>query len=336
MNKLLSLLLVFLFCLSVVGCKQSPAPTGERNVSSPITGDEISETAPASEDVLPSDMETEAPVSAAQSTNDTDSEVAVPSAPPAKPSETAPATSSNVPVSSTAPATSIPTPVSSETFTPAVFFCPPDHPSVYEHPEYSFDNLIAWINSDKALVEEDGVYRAAVEYWRKRGTVYLATLPQTVSKIEWCKLRSNGRLEIAFEKEGILEICPIDEAEATIVSNGIVPYFEAKGNTVASELISMNHPKVSAPNSASRLAACSIRIQSQPIDAVLEVETTPLYNGSIVYAPYMHWFQDGFRICYIFHVTNTLEEATAVDDFVLSQLQFQDVSLSKTAYTQIK
>ena len=336
MNKLFSFLLVFLFCLSVVGCKQSAAPTGELNVSSLTTSDVISETTSTSEDVLPSDMETQAPVSAAQSTHETDSDVAVPSAPPAQSPETAPVTSSNAPVSPTESVTSIPTPVSSEAFTPAAFFCPPDYPSVYEHTEYSLDDFLAWINSDKALTEENGVYQAAVEYWRKRGAIYLITLSQEVSKIKWCQLYSDGNISLLFAEQcGYIIIRPFNKNEATVIKAGVNSYFQAKGTTVEtnSDIISA---KLANDASTIRFIARSAPIASKTADAVLEIMPFELLDHSITYIRILHWFQDGFYIRYYPPNANTPETSTIIDDSILSQLQFQDVSLSKTASTQIK
>ena len=332
MNKLFSFLLVFLFCLSVVGCKQSAAPTGELNVSSLTTSDVISETTSTSEDVLPSDMEMQAPVSAAQSTHETNSDAAVPSAPLAQSPETAPATSSNAPVSSTESVTSIPTPVSSEAFTPAAFFCPPDYPSVYEHTEYSLDDFIAWMNSDKALTEENGVYQAAVEYWRKRGTVCLASLPQDVSKIKWWKLYSDGRLCVTFE-DGYIIICPFNENEVTIAKDGINSYFQAKGNTLTTSA-STNSMELANKALTTRFVTRSTNIASKVIDTVLEIRPYELSNDQITYIRILHWFQKGFHMSYWFRSTHAPEKAPVIDDFILSQLQFQDIALSGRIHSQ--
>lgn len=223
MKKLVSLLLVMLLCLSIAGCEKSGVATGELNASSPAS-DESTITDLPSEELPALESETAEPASATEPASVLESDAEASAQPPSPVQSSEPA-----PVSPDRPASSVVAPVSSGSVAPAAFFSPPDHPSVYEHVEYSLEDLVAWINSDEALTEESGVYRAAVEYWRRRGTVYLASLPQTVSELKRCKLWSNGKISVTFDGAGFIAIFPFNESEAAAVSDGIVSYFEAKG-----------------------------------------------------------------------------------------------------------
>ena len=324
-TKLISLGLVLLLFLCAVGCEKSSVATGELNASSPAS-DESTITDLPSEELPTLESETAEPASATEPASVLGSDAEASAQPPSPVQSSEPA-----PVSPDRPASSVVAPVSSGSVAPAAFFSPPDHPSVYEHVEYSLEDLVAWINSDEALTEESGVYRAAVEYWRRRGTVYLASLPQTVSKIDWCKLWSDGKVSVTFEDGfGYVAIFPFNESEATAVSDGIVSYFEAKGKTVASGPVTMTDT-ASALDLSTRFVERSLSVANNATDAVLEIRPYELSNGKTIYVRFLHWFQNGFRMCYHFMDANTPEDAAAVNEFPLSQLQFSNVSLSETA-----
>ena len=324
MKKLVSLLLVMLLCLSIAGCEKSGVATGELNASSPAS-DESTITDLPSEELPTLESETAEPASATEPASVLESDAEASAQPPSPVQSSEPA-----PVSPDRPASSVVAPVSSGSVSPAAFFSPPDHPSVYEHVEYSLEDLVAWISSDEALTEESGVYRAAVEYWRRRGTVYLASLPQTVSELKRCKLWSNGKISVTFDGAGFIAIFPFNESEAAAVSDGIVSYFEAKGKTVASGPVTMTDT-ASALDLSTRFVERSLSVANNATDAVLEIRPYELSNGKTIYVRFLHWFQNGFRMCYHFMDANTPEDAAAVNEFPLSQLQFSNVSLSETA-----
>ena len=323
-TKLISLGLVLLLFLCAVGCEKSSVATGELNASSPAS-DESTITDLPSEELPALESETAEPASATEPASVLGSDAEASAQPPSPVQSSEPA-----PVSPDRPASSVVAPVSSGSVSPAAFFSPPDHPSVYEHVEYSLEDLVAWINSDEALTEESGVYRAAVEYWRRRGTVYLASLPQTVSELKRCKLWSNGKISVTFDGAGFIAIFPFNESEAAAVSDGIVSYFEAKGKTVASGPVTMTDT-ASALDLSTRFVERSLSVANNPTDAVLEILPFDLQNGTIAYIRRMHWFQNGFHMCYNFIDAYTPEEAAVVNESLLSQLQFSDVSLSETA-----
>ena len=87
----------------------------------------------------------------------------------------------------------------------------------------------------------------------------------------------------------------------------------------------------SALDLSTRFVERSLSVANNPTDAVLEILPFDLQNGTIAYIRRMHWFQNGFHMCYNFIDAYTPEEAAVVNESLLSQLQFSDVSLSETA-----
>lgn len=239
MNKvrILSLFLAALLCLSAAGCGTNRGvPAGELDASSQplVLESDLNAEPPATEvPSIPEEIESAVPSQSAglsEPARKEENEAQKPAAGPVDASSAAPAASFLSPD----------TPALPPVMTPAVF-CPPDHPSVYEHTEYTLEGFWAWLNSEEALTEDNGVYKDAVNFYRSCKSFPLASMDTKDLPVRWYKLYSNGELSVSFKWSddayngpSRIAIIPFADKEVPMAKNGAVSYFKAKGNNVAS------------------------------------------------------------------------------------------------------
>ena len=334
MQKQLSLFLVLLLCLCVVGCGENAEPTGELDsaslpmeealVSSSVE-EEITSQAEeiASEDVASMAAETSTQTQAtAPEPDERADKVSTPSTAPAEDVSSVPETETG----------SVP---KETTKTSIVTFSPPPEQTIFIHDEYTREDFIAWLNSEEAMTEEDGAFRDIVNLYRQRGSVLLASLPESVVSNITYSLYSSGKFFLLFKgtNSGFL-IRPVDETEATAAQGGIASYFTAKGETVLQDdaLVNMDS---SLENGASKFISLNQSVSEKTMNTVYEIRSDTFYdalwNEKTVYSRSLHWFEYGFHVTFYFRDTSVWEETLTIDDTwqsLLSQLQFENAALT--------
>lgn len=338
MKKQLSLLLVFVLCLTLFGCGENAEPTGELDpaslpmeealVSSSVVEEEITSQAEeiASEDVASMAAETSTQTQATASEPDERADKV--STPSTTPTETV----------SSAPKTETESAPEQTKVTSVVAFNQPPEQTIFTHDEYTREDFIAWLNSEEAMTEENGAFRDIVNLYRQRGSVLLASLPESVTSNIIYSLYSSGKLAVLFKdiSRWIL-IEPVDSTKSIAAQGGIASYFTARGETVLQNnaLTNMVSSLASSEKEISKFISLNEAISGETVSAVYEIQKyilhETLWSEKWVYSRRLHWFEHGFHVTFSFGDTSVLEETLTINDTsksLLSQLQFENAALT--------
>ncbi len=319
MKQWIALLLTVLLCLLAVGCGEKPAPVdeevssliGAEDVSYLEHGDEVESVVAEASTVAEETLKDVQDVPDAVESTKTDVE-SVPAE--QKEVEQQPSLSA-----------------SEKDVSPVQFDGPPEDMEVTDHVEQSLDAFVAWLNSKEALTEENGTFAEAVNFYRKRGGIFLGFTSLADQKVKYYRLYRDGRLGVGFQDYGLV-ISPFSAEKVVAAREGIVSYLKSDGKAVVqtmqtSDLLSITRE---SPN---YYAERSVAIASKQIDAVYHIRRTELPNQvdtstKPIFIRHLHWIQDGFYVEVALRSTDTAEKAWNYDQEFVSSLSFREVALS--------
>ena len=311
MKKAMLYVLALCICLTMAGCRREVLPAGEVDESqagteanapidcsdAPLDSTEMESSAEPDdgEDPVSSDASGEVSVVAPPVVSDVATETEPPSSLPAAsadPGESAEESAGE----SAAP------PVISTVSLPASYFTPPNYSKLHEHRERTLERLIAWINSEEALTEEDGVYKEAVEYYRERGYLFYAAILEENTELNGVTLLSNAQLLVSYKNAGGFWITPLQTTEAEAAAGGIAAYLESKGHemnvpTVFHKVDRIQGHGWGEVEVTATYTPCQVTMATATQNAVLYVEDyDETAIGYYKFFKELHWLEGGFHI----------------------------------------